>query len=31
MNLMAGGEDLVKLQQELAQLLEKPVEAIGES
>jgi simple sugar transport system ATP-binding protein len=31
MNLMAGGEDLVKLQQELAQLLEQPVEAIGES
>jgi simple sugar transport system ATP-binding protein len=27
MNLMAGGEDLTKLQQELAQLLEEPVEA----
>ncbi len=26
-NLMAGGEDLVKLQQELAQLLEEPIEA----
>jgi simple sugar transport system ATP-binding protein len=26
-NLMAGGEDLVKLQQELAALLEEPVEA----
>ncbi|MFN2184670.1 MAG: sugar ABC transporter ATP-binding protein, partial [Anaerolineae bacterium] len=25
-NLMAGGEDLVKLQQELADLLEEPVE-----
>ena len=27
MNLMAGGEDLVKLQEELAQLLEEPAEA----
>jgi len=27
MNLMAGGEDLMKLQEELAQLLEEPVEA----
>jgi simple sugar transport system ATP-binding protein len=31
MNLMAGGEDLVKLQQELAQLLEKPVKCAGGS
>ena len=31
MDLLAGGEDLVKLQQELAQLQEMPIEVIGES
>lgn len=30
MNLMAGGEDLVKLQQELEALLKQPLETVGE-